>query len=127
MLEYMFLIDMMTSYSTSNKSKTIFEDVYGFTPDVESLTVVGFFVCRLEKNKTRTDKKLGARNSVITFVGFSTYRNVYGVVILRGKDTHIVGTLQVVFDSLFVSFKDNPTTNPRLETLYRVLGELTIG
>jgi hypothetical protein len=42
-VEYMCLIDMMTSYSTSNKSKTIFEDVYGFTPDVESLTVVGCF------------------------------------------------------------------------------------
>jgi hypothetical protein len=55
---------MMTSYSTSNKSKTIFEDVYGFigfTPDVESLSVVGCFDCRLEETKTRTDKKLGVR------------------------------------------------------------------
>jgi hypothetical protein len=31
---------------------------------------------------------------------------------------------QVVFDSLFMSFKDMPTTNPRLETLYRVLGRV---
>ncbi len=38
--------------------------------------------------------------------------------------THIVGNLQVVFDSLFMSFKDKPITNPRLETLYRVLGRL---
>ncbi len=56
--------------------------------------------------------------------GFATYRNVYGVVILTGKDTHIVGNLQVVFDSLFMPFKDKPTTNPRLETLYRVLGRV---
>jgi hypothetical protein len=123
-VEYMCLIDMMTSYSTSNKSKTIFEDVYGFTPDVESLPVVGCFACRLEETKTRTDKKLGVRNSVGTFVGFATYRNVYGAVILTGKDTHIVGNLQVVFDSLFMPFKDKPTTNPRLETLYRVLGRV---
>ena len=121
-VEYMCLIDMMTSYSTSNRSKTIFEDVYGFTPDVESLPVVGCFACRLEETKTRTDKKLGVRNSVGTFVGFATYRNVYGVVILTGKDTHIVDNLQVVFDSLFMSFQDKPTTNPRLETLYKVLG-----
>ncbi len=87
-VEYMCLIDMMTSYSTSNKSKTIFEDVYGFTPDVESLTVVGCFVCRLEET------------------------------------AHIVGNLQVVFDSLFIPFKDKPTTNPRLETLCRVLGRV---
>ena len=84
--------------------------------------MVGCFACRLEETKTRTDKKLGVRNSVGTFVGFATYRNVYGVVILRGKDTNIVGTLQVVFDSLFVSFKDKVTTNPRLEDLYKVLG-----
>jgi hypothetical protein len=123
-VEYMCLIDMMTSYSTSTKSKTIFEDVYGFTSVVESLPVVGCFACRLEETKTRTDKKLGVRNSVGTFVGFDTYRNVYGVVILMGKDTHIVGNLQVVFDSLFMPFKDKPTTNPRLETLYRVLGRV---
>jgi hypothetical protein len=71
---------------------------------------------------SRTDKKLDVRNSVGTFVDFATNRNVYGEVILTGKDNHIVGNLQVVFDSLFMSFKDKPTTNPRLETLYRVLG-----
>jgi hypothetical protein len=88
-VEYMCLIDMMTSYSTSNKSKTIFEDVYVFTPDVESLTVVGSFVCRLEETKTRTDKKFGVRNSV---GGLDIHRNVYGVVILTGKDTHITSS-----------------------------------
>jgi hypothetical protein len=31
---------------------------------------------------------------------------VYGVVILTRKDTHIVGNLQVVFDSLFMPFKE---------------------
>ena len=86
--------------------------------------MVGCFACRLEETKTRTDKKLGVRNSVGTFVGFATYKNVYGAVILTGKDTHIVGNLQVVFDSLFMPFKDKPTTNPRLETLYKVLGRV---
>jgi hypothetical protein len=84
--------------------------------------VVGCFACRLEETETRTDKKLGVRNFVCTFVGFATYRNVHGAVILTGKDTHIVGNLQVVFDCLFMQFKDKPTTNPRLETLNKVLG-----
>ena len=86
--------------------------------------MVGCFASRLEETKTRTDKKLGVRNSVGTFVDFATYRNVYGEVILTGKDTHIVDNLQVVFDSLFMSLKDTPTTNPRLETLYKVLGRV---
>ena len=60
-VEYMYLIDMMTSCSTSNKSKTIIEDVHGFTPDVESLPVVGCFACRLEETKTRTDKNLDVK------------------------------------------------------------------
>jgi hypothetical protein len=43
--------------------------VYGFTPDVESFTMVGCFACRLEETTTRSDEKLGVRNSVGTFVG----------------------------------------------------------
>jgi hypothetical protein len=73
-VEYMCLIDMITSYSTSNRSKAIFEDVYGFTPDVEFLPVVGCFASRLEETKARTDKKFVVRTSVCTFVGFVTYR-----------------------------------------------------
>ncbi len=30
----------------------------------------------------------------------------------------------MVFDSLFMSFKDKPTTNPRLKTLCKVLGRV---
>jgi hypothetical protein len=87
----MCLIDMMTSYSIS-------KDVYGFTPDVESLSVVGCFVYRLEETKTRTDKKFGVRNSVVTFAGFPIHRNVYGVVILTGKDIHITSSDQSTSD-----------------------------
>jgi hypothetical protein len=86
--------------------------------------VVGCFVCGLEETNTRTDKKSDVRNSVVTFVGFGTYENVYGVLILTGKDTYIVDNLQVVFDSLVMSFKGNPTTNPRLEIVFRVLGRV---
>jgi hypothetical protein len=41
-----------------------------------------------------------------------------------GKYTHIVGNLQVVFDSLFNPFKDKSATYPTLEILYKVLGGL---
>jgi hypothetical protein len=54
------MVIMSDDVLVNNKSKTIFEDFYGFTPDVESLPVVGCFACRLEETKTRTDKKLGA-------------------------------------------------------------------
>jgi hypothetical protein len=48
-VECMSLVDAMTRYSTSDKSKTIFEPVYGFVPDVDSLTPIGCFACRLEE------------------------------------------------------------------------------
>ncbi len=69
--EHMSLVDAMTSYSTSDKSKTIFEAVYGFVPDVDSLPPISF-----------------------------------GGVILTGKNTHIVGNLQMAYDPLFVPFKE---------------------
>ena len=67
--EHMSLVDMMTSYSTSDKSKTIFEAVYGFVPDVDSLPPIGF-ACRLEETKEKSDRKLGIMNTPGKFVGF---------------------------------------------------------
>ncbi len=57
--EHMSLVDVMTSYSTSDKSKTIFESVHGFVPDVDSLSSIGCFACRLEETKEKSDRKLG--------------------------------------------------------------------
>jgi hypothetical protein len=86
----MSLVDAMTSYSTSDKSKTIFEAVYGFVPGVDSLPPIGCFACRLEEPKEKSDRKLGIRNTHGTFVGFATLKNFFGRVILTGKNTHIV-------------------------------------
>ena len=122
--EHMSLVDMMTSYSTSDKSKTIFEAVYGFVPDVDSLPPIGCFACRLEETKEKSDRKLGIRNTPGTFVGFATFKNCFGGVILTGKNTHVVGNLQMAYDPLFMPFKDKPSTNPRYEALYNILGRV---
>ena len=122
--EHMSLVDAMTSYSTSDKSKTIFEAVYGFVPDVDSLPPIGCFACRLEETKEKSDRKLGLRNTPGTFVGFATLKNCFGGVILTGKNTHIVGNLQMAYDPLFMPFKDKPSTNPRYEALYNILGRV---
>ncbi len=57
-------------------------------------------------------------------MGFATLKNCYGGVILTGKNTHVVGNLQMVYDPMYMSFKDNPATNPRWETFYNVLGRV---
>ena len=59
--EHMSLVDVMTSYSTSDKSKTIFETVYGFVLDVDSIQPIGCFACRLEETKEKSHRKLGIR------------------------------------------------------------------
>ena len=100
--EHMSLVDVMTSYSTSDKSKTIFEGVYGFVPDVDSLPSIGCFVCRLEETKEKSDRKLGIRNTPGTFVGFATLKNCSVGVILTGKNTQ----------------------NPRYEGMYNILGRV---
>jgi hypothetical protein len=120
-VEHMTLVDSMTSYSTSDKSKTIFEAVYGVAPNVDSFPPIGCFTCRLEEIKDKTDKKLGIRNTVGTFVGFATLKNCYGGEILTGKNTHVVGNLQMVYDSLYIPFKGKSASNPRWETHYNVL------
>ena len=74
--------------------KTIFETVDGVVPNVDSLPTIECFACRLEKITDETDKKFGIRrNTVGTFVGFTTLKKCYGGVILTGKNTHVVGNL----------------------------------
>ncbi len=57
-------------------------------------------------------------------MGFATLKNCFVGVILTGKNTHVVGNLQMTYDPLFMSFKDNPSTNPRYEALYNILGRV---
>ena len=94
--KHMSLVDAMTSYSTSDKSKTIFEAVYGFVPDVDSLPPISSFACRLEETKEKSDRKFGKRNT-------------------PAWNVRIVGNLRMVSDALFTPFKDKPSTNPRYE------------
>ncbi len=105
--------------------KTIFEAVDGVVLNVDSFPPIECFGCRLEEIIDETDKKLGIRrNTVGTFVGFATLKNCYGGVILTGKNTHVVGNLQMVYDPMYIPFKDNPVANPRWEALYNVLGRV---
>ena len=86
--EHMSMVDMMTTYSTSDKSKTIFESVYGFVPNVDSLPTIGCFAHRLEETKDKSDKKVGIRNTPPgTFVGVVKLNHCYGGVILTGTRT----------------------------------------
>ena len=57
-------------------------------------------------------------------MGFATLKNCFGGVILTGKNTHIVGNLQMAYDPLFMPLKDKPSTNPRYEALYNILGRV---
>ncbi len=94
--------------------KTIFEVVDGVVLNVDSLPSIECFTFRLEEITDETDKKLGIRrNAVGTFVGFPTLKNCYGGVILTGKNTHVVGNLQMVYDPLYMPFKGKPAANPR--------------
>jgi hypothetical protein len=58
------------------------------------------------------------------FVGFATLKKCFGGVILTGKNTHIVGNLQMAYDPLFMPYKDKPSTNPRYDALYNILGRV---
>ena len=70
--------------------------MHGAVQNVDSLSSIECLPCHLEEIKDKTDKKLGIRsNTVGTFVSFATFKNCYGGVILIGKNTHVVGNLQM--------------------------------
>ena len=49
--EHMTTVDVMITYSTSCKSKTILEFCYGFVLDVDSLPPIDYLACRLEETR----------------------------------------------------------------------------
>ena len=52
--EHTALVDAMTTNSTSDKSKTIFEAVHGFVPDVDTLPPIGCSARKLIISLTRS-------------------------------------------------------------------------
>jgi hypothetical protein len=61
-VEHMTLVDSMTTYSTNDSSKTIFESIYAVKPSFDSLPPVGCFGVRLECEK-QSSFKLGSKNT----------------------------------------------------------------
>ena len=50
-VEHMATVDVMITYSTSCKSKTILDLCYGFVLDVDSLPAIDCLACRLEETR----------------------------------------------------------------------------
>ena len=59
MAEHKAMVDAMITYSTSDKSKTMLEAVYGFVLDVDSLPPIDGLACRLEETKVKSARSWG--------------------------------------------------------------------
>ncbi len=57
--ESMEMLDAMITYSTRDKSETIFEAVYWFVHDVVSLPPIDCLACRLEETKDKSARSWG--------------------------------------------------------------------
>ena len=58
-VEHMAMVDVMITYSTNDKSETIFESVYWSVHDVVSLPPIDCLACRLEETKDKSARSWG--------------------------------------------------------------------
>ena len=81
-VEHAALVNSMITPSITDKSRTIFEHVWGVVPNLDLIPPIGWFAARPMDNSARTDWKLDPKNQSGVFLGFAHNRNVYGAQIL---------------------------------------------
>ena len=81
-VEHAALVNSMITPSITDKSRTIFEHVWGVVPNLDLIPPIGCFAARLMDNTARTDWKLDPKNQSGVFLGYAHNRNVYGAQIL---------------------------------------------
>jgi len=119
-VEYIALLDSMTSYATNDSTQTIFESVYSVKSSFDSIPPDGCFGVRLECEQP-SSVQLGAKKQVECFLGYCNVDGVYGTVLMTGKGTFVVGKQQMAFDVKYFPLKDKGKTHPHLKTLYTVM------
>ena len=82
-VEHAALVNSMITLSITDKSRTIFEHVWGVATNLDLIPPIGCFAApRLMDNSAKTDWKLDPKNQSAVFLGFAHNRNVYGAQIL---------------------------------------------
>jgi hypothetical protein len=115
-VEHAALVNSMITSSITDKSRTIFEHVWGVVPNLDLIPAIGCFAARLMDNSARTDWKLDPKNQSGVFLGFAHNRNVYGAQILV-ENAFITAKLQVAYDTELFPFHQRDNSNPRMQFL----------
>ena len=115
-VEHAALVNSMITPSITDKSRTIFEHVWGVVPNLDLIPPIGCFAARLMDNSARTDWKLDPKNQSGVFLGFAHNRNVYGAQILV-ENSIITAKLQVAYDTELFPFHQRDNSNPRMQFL----------
>ena len=114
--EHAALVNSMITPSITDKSRKIFENVWGVVPNLDLIPPIGWFAARPMDNSARTDWKLDPKNQSGVFLGFAHNLNVYGVQILV-DNAIITAKLQVAYDTELFPFHQRDNSNPRMQFL----------
>ena len=115
-VEHAALVNSMITPSITDKSRTIFEHVWGVVPNLDLIPPIGWFAARPMDNSARTDWKLDPKNQSGVFLGFAHNLNVYGAQILV-DNAIITAKLQIAYDTELFPFHQRDNSNPRMQFL----------
>ena len=105
----------MTTPSRADRSKTIYEILFGRNPDITRIPSYGAFTCIHKEYRDLEDQSFGLTNIQGVFIGIAHHRKTLGYCITDG--TRVLYTRHhIALESYLYPFKLNATAPPACQT-----------
>ena len=105
--------------SRCDRTKTIFEILFGRRADVRRIPPIGAFCAVYSDRRQLQDQSFGLTSKQGVFVGIARYKKVLGYVVTDGKSLFVTRD-HITFDPQLFPFKLKPTSSPDWQTFYNL-------
>ena len=112
--------------SRCDRTKTIFEILFGRRADVRRIPPIGAFCAVYSDRRQLQDQSFGLTSKQGVFIGIARYKKVLGYVVTDGKSLFVTRD-HITFDPQLFPFKLKPTSSPDWQTFYNLTNPVAEG
>jgi hypothetical protein len=112
--------------SRCDRTKTIFEILFGRRADVRRIPPIGAFCAVYADRRQLQDQSFGLTSKQGVFIGIARYKKVLGYVVTDGKSLFVTRD-HITFDPQLFPFKLKPTSSPDWQTFYNLTNPVAEG
>jgi hypothetical protein len=112
--------------SRCDRTKTIFEILFGRRADVRRIPPIGAFCAVYSDRRQLQDQSFGLTSKQGVFIGIARYKKVLGYFVTDGKSLFVTRD-HITFDPQLFPFKIKPTSSPDWQTFYNLTNPVAEG